>query len=104
MMLAKVIEEFIVFIGHYVVIADSAADKNSFNSGKRTKFAENFKIFAVVRNKIGAGSGRKAFFACAKSELFLFFTGRSAEVCGRAAYVMDISFEIGMSGQLFCLF
>ena len=57
----------------------------------------------MVYMKIPARLGGKAFLPLAKTVFKLLFAGRTAEVCGRTAYVVDISFKFGHLRELFRL-
>ena len=100
----KLLEKFIVFIVNEVVEANTRTDKDLFDFGERTDAAKQMQILAVVDHEVFAGLGRKAFSALAHTAFFLSLAGGRAEVCGRAADVMDITLEIGHFGEDFGFF
>ena len=99
----KLTEERVVAVAKHVVKADSRADEYLLYTGYSLNSAEKLGVFALICHKIFAGTGGKTLSVGTNAMLLLLLTGRVAEVCGGAAYVVDISLEVRHSGDLFSL-
>ena len=102
MIFHQIFKERIVFVGHYIVIAYAGADENRFYFWQGAQLPQNFKIFAVVGNKSGAGSWRKALFSGAKTKLYLLVAGRTAEIRRRAAHIVNVPFKPRVFSHKLC--
>ena len=58
----------------------------------------------MIYLKIFAGLRRKALSALAQTVFQLMCAGGGTEICGGAAYVVDIALEIGERGEKLCFF
>ena len=89
------LKKVVIFVAHQIIVTDARADKDFFDTLELTQLVEQAEIIAVIGVKIGAGCGVQTGAVGAGALLELFFAGRLAEVCRRAAYVVDIAFEVG---------
>ena len=96
-------EKALILILNKIVKADARTDKHLFNSLNFTQLAEHCKILTVVNLQGGAGLGSQALFILAKACRQLFLAGRSPEIGGGAAYIVDVALEIGHFGEQLCL-
>ncbi len=99
MMGYKLPEEAVVLILKQIIIAYARADKDLLDLGERAHGAQDIEILGVVGLEPRARLGGKAFLALAKSPALLPIAGRAAEIGRRAAYIVDISLEIGQSRE-----
>ena len=97
-------EKAIVIIVYKVIVANTRADEHLFNSLNSLNLRKKPFVLTVVNLEILAGCGSKTLLVFAQASVFLTFTGGEAEVCGGAAYIVDISLESGKRGKKFCLF
>ena len=98
--LHQLFKEGIVRVGHQIVEPDAAADKDLLDAGQFPDAAEDLQVIAVVDDDMRAGGRRKAVLAAvAHAAQHLLPAGRKAEVCGRAADIVDIALEIRLVGH-----
>ena len=89
-----------VGVGVEVVVADARADKHLFDPRQFAQFAQNADILHVIHLQLRAGLGRQALAVLAQAVFQLLFAGGVAEVGGRAANVVDVSFKVRVVGHL----
>ena len=94
MVLYKLTEEGFILIQHKIVKAHTATYKHLFYTRQLAHGAQNRQIVLVVNDKVFASLCADTFLIGAHTEFFLLKTRRVAEVCGRAAYVVDIAFKV----------
>ena len=100
MVFYQFLEEGIVRVSHQVVEPDAAADEHLFHARQLPHPAQNFEVVAVIHDHVGAGGGGKAVLAAgAHPAQHLLAAGGEAEVCGRAAHIVDIALEIRLVGH-----
>ncbi len=99
MVFAKFMEKSIVRIVHQIVKADAGADKNFFHPRDGAQLAKQQKVIAMVDIKVTAWFREQALPVCAGTRPELFFTGWSAEICGRSAHIVNIALKIRLVGK-----
>ena len=100
MVLDQLEEELVVVVGHHIIVAQARAHKDLFDARDRAQPAQQGQIVPVVGLQVFAGGGEQAALIPAQAVLFLVVTRREAEVCRRAADVVDIALEVGVPGDL----
>ena len=90
----KLLEKRLVFVQNQIIKTDPGTDKDLFDAGNRTQTPQKVQILTMVDDKVFAWFRRKALLTPAKAMLFLPYAGRMAEIGGRTADVVDISFKI----------
>ena len=101
--LYKFTEKLVIFIFNKVIKTDSAADKHLFNSLEISQLSQNIKIFRVWHLHIRARCRCKTSSVFTKSELFLLFTWRKSEVCGRSSDIAYVTLESWIIKKTFSL-
>ena len=98
--LHQLTEEGVVGIGQQVVEADARADEYLFHLGQSLDGLQKLNVLGMVGDEVGAGLGGEALTAGAHAALQLLPAGGVAEVCGRAAHVVDVALKIRHLGDL----
>ena len=101
MELHQFLKESIFLVGKEIVKADTAADKDLFDTGDFSQLSEKRHIVAMVGNHIFAGSGEKALATATSTLRKLLLASRLAEIGGGAAHIVDIALEIRVAGHYF---
>ena len=101
--LHQLAEKGVVGIGHEVIKANAAADKDLFHLRERLDLLDQLHVFGVIHLQILAGGGGEALASCANAVLELLVAGGIAEVCGGTANVVDVALKVGQLRDLFCL-
>ena len=87
-------EEGSILIISEIVKADARADEHALNARDLLDLAQHIGILSVIDLKIFAGLRREALTVGANAMRHLMLAGRSSEIGGRTANVMDIALEI----------
>ena len=93
MVLDQLAEERVVMVGHHVVIAQARAHEYLFYALELAQLAQQVQVIRVIGLEIFACGREQAAFVFAQPVFLLLLAGREAEVCGRAADVVDIALE-----------
>ena len=104
MVLAKLTQESVGFIRHDIVIAQTGTHENLFDLRQRTDFAQQLDVIRMIDDHIRTGLREQALTSGTGAELELLVACGAAEVCGRAADIMDIALEVGHLRDGFCFF
>ncbi len=101
---ADFFHEFAAGVCHHVIIAYAGTNKHFFDPRQFSDAAKKVQIALVVNDELFAGLGIKAFLVLAHSGRELLVASRAAEICRRAADVVNISLEIRSlrQGLRFC--
>ena len=91
-----------VWISDCIIVADARTDKHFLDSLDLAQFAQQVDIFAVVDVHVRTWFWSQTLAVLAQAVFQLLFAGRIAEVCGWAAYIMDISLESRIAGHFLC--
>ena len=97
MMLHKLAEKLLVLIPNQVIVPDAAADEYLFHLWQRPHPAQNVQILAVVDDQPAARLWCKAMLAaCTHAVFHLLAAAWPAEICRRAAHIVNIALEAGL--------
>ena len=104
MILTEFPKERAVFVCQHIIETDTRTDEHLLHLWNGPQFAQQGNIIAVIRTNILAWFREKALpvWTCALRQLL--FAGRETEVCGRAAYIVDIALKVRFLCEKLCLF
>ena len=86
-----------------VIVSDAGADENLLDPGNLPHSPEKGEIPPVIALQLSTRLGIEARLPAASPVRRLSVAGAPPEIGGRAAHVVNVAFEVGISCHLFCL-
>ena len=94
MIFDQFLHKYRIFICDNIIKTYTRTDKDFFDTGYFAQFSKKGNIVCVIYLKVSTWLRKKTLAILTDSFCQLFLTGWLSEICGRTAYIMNITLKI----------